>query len=116
MLPSGPFRATRLTLPNFSALLGKSSRKWPPRLSLRIRRLQGETGRAFHGIVANLAGGVFLGVLAGELAGAFAEDDQIGERVAAQPIGAVDADSAFAAGEQPRYPRHLCVGIDLDAA
>ena len=36
--PSGPLRTTRLTLPNSRLLSGKSSRKWPPRLSLRTGR------------------------------------------------------------------------------
>ena len=35
--------------------------------------------------------GVLLGVLGGVLAGALAEHEQVGQRVAAQPVGAVDA-------------------------
>src|SRR5262249_16072847 len=36
ILPSADLRTTRFTLPHFSALSWKSSRKWPPRLSFRI--------------------------------------------------------------------------------
>ena len=47
----------------------------------------------------------------GELARAFAEHEQIGQRVAAEPVGAVDARRAFARGEQSRHRRHLRVGV-----
>ena len=41
---------------------------------------------------------------------------QVGQRVAAETIGAVDARRALARGEQARDRRHLRVGIDADAA
>ena len=62
------------------------------------------------------AGGVLLGVLGRELAGPLAEDQQVGQRIAAQPIGAVDARGALAAGEQARHARHLRLGVDAHAA
>src|SRR5262245_40636488 len=59
---------------------------------------------------------MLLGVFRGVLTGAFAEDEQIGERVAAEAIGAVDARGAFAGGEQAGDPRHLRIAIHADTA
>ena len=52
----------------------------------------------------------------GVLAGAFAKDHQIRERIPAQAIGAVQPSGAFPGGEQSGHVRHLRVGVDADAA
>ena len=46
------------------------------------------------------AAALVLRVLRGMLAGALAEHEQVGQRVAAEPVGAVDAGGALARGEQ----------------
>ena len=56
------------------------------------------------------------GVLRRVLAGALAEDDDVGKRVAAQPIGAVDARGALAGRKQAVDGGHLRIGIHLHAA
>ena len=45
---------------------------------------------------------------------AFPENHDIGERIAAQPIGAVDAGCALASRKQPGDARHLRVWMDMD--
>src|SRR5439155_24786933 len=50
------------------------------------------------------------------LAGALAEDQQIGQRVAAQPVRAVHAAGHLARREQPRHGRRGGLRVDLDAA
>ena len=58
---------------------------------------------------STLAGRCVLGVLRGVLAGALAEHDQVGERVAAEAVGAVDPGRAFAGREQARARVDSCV-------
>ncbi len=55
-------------------------------------------------------------VVGGAQPGAAAEHQQVRQRVAAEPVGAVHAARAFARGEQPRRPCGAGVGVDLDAA
>ena len=50
------------------------------------------------------------------LAGPLAEHQQVAERVAAEPVGAVHAAGALAHGVQARDRALLGVGVDLDAA
>ena len=64
----------------------------------------------------DLAVAVLARKIGGVVTGALAEDQQVGERVAAQAIGAVKAGGALAGGEQTRYRRHLALGVDPDAA
>ena len=59
---------------------------------------------------------VVAGEACGVLARALAEDEEIGQRVAAEPIGAMEAGGAFAAGEQAGKGGHLGVSIHADAA
>src|SRR5205823_3006199 len=49
-------------------------------------------------------------------AGPFAEDEQVGQRIAAEAIGPIDPGRAFAAGKQARHARHLRIAVDADAA
>ena len=55
-------------------------------------------------------------VVGGAQPGAAAEHQQVRQRVAAEPVGAVHAAGALAGGEQPRRGRGAGVGVDLDAA
>ena len=48
-------------------------------------------------------------------AGAPAEHEQVAERVAAEPVGAVHAASDFAGRIEARYRRLLRLGVDLHA-
>jgi hypothetical protein len=50
------------------------------------------------------------------LAGALAEHDQVGERVATQTVRAVQPRRTLSRREQPRHRRHLGVTVDADAA
>jgi hypothetical protein len=52
----------------------------------------------------------------GELAGALAEDEEVRERVAAQPVGAVHPAGDLAGGEEAGDGRLLGLGVDPDAA
>src|SRR6185437_13941079 len=52
----------------------------------------------------------------GIFAGAFAEYQKIGERIAAQPVGAMQAGGAFSGCEQSRHIGHLRVSVNSDAA
>ena len=52
----------------------------------------------------------------GVFAGAFSENQKIGERISAETIRAIDSRGAFTGGEQSRHARHLRVGIDVDPA
>ena len=63
-----------------------------------------------------VAGLILARELGRVLAGPLAEHHQVGQRVAAQPVGAVQARRALAGGEQPRHRRHLRVAVDADAA
>ena len=53
--------------------------------------------------------------LRGVLAGALAEHQQVGERVAAEPVGAVDARRALARGEESGHGRHLRLAVNAHA-
>ena len=55
-------------------------------------------------------------VVGGAQPGAPAEHQQVRQRVAAEPVGAVHAARALARGEQPGCVGRAGVGIDLDAA
>ena len=85
-----------------------------------LRRAQ--TGRAprlaASSICASLTvhGRIFLRELRGVFAGAFAEDEQIGERIAAETVRAVQTGRAFARGEETGHARHLGVAVDAHAA
>ena len=61
------------------------------------------TGQLFR-----VGGGMFTGPTA--------EHDQVAQRVAAEPVGAVHAARTLPGREQPGHDRHRRVGIDLDAA
>src|SRR5205807_1141400 len=63
-----------------------------------------------------LADAVLLRILRRELAGPFAEDEQVRQGVAAKSIGTVDADSALARREQTGDARHLRVTVHADSA
>src|SRR6185437_14506323 len=73
-------------------------------------------GRDLVGDGGGAGGGRDLGEAGGMLAGALAEDQQIGERVAAEAVGAMQAGGAFAGGEEAGEGGHLGVAIHLDAA
>src|SRR5258708_40003582 len=55
-----------------------------------LERLQGPANRFLNLLLMNLAGGSFPGIFGCEFAGALAEDEKVGERIAAKSIGAVD--------------------------
>ena len=63
-----------------------------------------------------MAGGILLGEFRGVFTGALAEHQQIGERVAAQAIGAMQPGAAFTRGKQAGNIGHLRIGIDAHAA
>ena len=71
---------------------------------------------ALDDAVVDFARALLARELGGVFAGALAEHDQVGQRIAAETVGAVDARRALARGEQARNGRHLRVGIDADAA
>ena len=81
-----------------------------------VERCQRPLRRGVRLVGVNRTGGVLLRVLRGELAGALAQHEQVGERVPAEAVRPVDAGGALAAREQARYPRHLRVALDADAA
>ena len=56
------------------------------------------------------------GVVGGALTRALAEDQQVAQRVAAEPVGAVHPAGDLADREQAGDRRRLGVGVDLDAA
>ena len=62
------------------------------------------------------AGALALRELRRIFAGALAEDEQVGERIAAQPIGAMQARGHFAGREQTGQRGHLRIAIHADAA
>src|SRR5438093_2576449 len=59
---------------------------------------------------------VILRELRREPAGPFAEDQKIGQRISAKPVGAVQTRRRFAGGEEARNGGHLRLAIDPDAA
>ena len=63
-----------------------------------------------------LPGSVIFRELRRKLARALAEDHQIGQRIAAQPIRAMQSRAAFSGGEQAVHVRHLRIGIHANAA
>src|SRR5437867_2508450 len=103
MVPSACLRTARLTLLKAASLLAKSSRKCAPRLSLRS-------------IAERVIASETLGKFGREFAGAFAEDKQVGERIAAETISAVYTRSAFARRKKTGHAGRLCVSIDMDSA
>ena len=58
---------------------------------------------------------IFLRILGGVFAGALAEDQQVGQRIAAQAVGAVDAGRTFPRGEEAGDARHLRIAVDAHA-
>ena len=73
--------------------------------------------RGFVGLAASM-GRLRLGFgeLRGEFTRAFAEHQQIRQRIAAEPIRAVDAGGALACREQAGHRRHLRLGVHAHAA
>ena len=59
---------------------------------------------------------IFFGVFRRKFPGPFSENHNIGERISAESIRAVDSGGAFAGGEKPGYARHLGIGVDTHAA
>jgi hypothetical protein len=62
------------------------------------------------------AGLIALGEFRGIPAGAPSEYHQVRERIAAQPVGAVQSRRRFSRGKQPRHAGHLRIAIHADAA
>ena len=83
-----------------------------PALEGRQRRSR----RPFHGVLVDPTGGVLLREFCRELAGALTEDQQIRQRVAAEPVRAVQARRGFAGRKEARQRRHLRVAVDADSA
>ena len=67
----------------------------PPARRPAIKRFERLARGRFDLRVVDLAGAVFLREFRGEFAGAFAEHDQIGKRIAAQPVRAVQTGGAL---------------------
>src|ERR1043165_2356057 len=78
----------------------------------------GECGlhRRINGGLVDFDLAVVLGELGGVFAGSLAEDDEVGEGVAAEAVGAVEARGDLARGEEAGDGGHLRIAIDLDAA
>ncbi len=69
-----------------------------------------------HLRIVDGARGMIFRELGGKLARALAEDHQIGQRIPAQPIRAVQSGAAFSGREQALDVRHLRIGIHAHAA
>ena len=55
---------------------------------------------------------ILLGELGGILAGPLAEDQQVGQRIAAQTVGAMQSGGGFAGGKQTRHIGHLGIAVN----
>ena len=83
----------------------------------RERRQGRGRGRVHLGRVDPRPGGAqAVDVGGGTQAGPAAEDQQVGEAVAAEAVGAVHPAGNLTGGEQTRHHRDLRVGLDLDPA
>ena len=92
------------TMPTISCIISCRSFWTAYGFSPAASRSNGASGsrrRRFHLAVVDRARAVLLREFRRVLAGALAEDEQVGQRVAAEPIRAVDARRAFAAANRP---------------
>ena len=90
----------------FGAAAGGAAIEWFDRFAIR----------GFDLGVVDLAIGIFLRKLRGEFAGALTEDDQVGKRIAAEPVRAVQSGGALARGKKPGQVGRLRVAVHADAA
>ncbi len=76
-----------------------------------LERFERLPSRLLHLRHVDGGGPMFLGEFRGVLAGAFAEYQQVGKRISAQPVRSVQARAAFPGGEQSGDVGHLGVAI-----
>ena len=82
-----------------------------------LERAQRPLGGGFHLLLGyRWAVGERAHVIGGTKPGAAAENQQVGQRVAAQPVGPVHATSALTRREQSRRGGPRGIGVDLDTA
>ena len=86
--------------------------------TLHLERREGTPLRRLHVPLRDRGPGVAqrVGVRRGALAGTAAEHQEVGQRVPAEPVGAVHAAGALAHGVEPGHRGELGVGVDLDTA
>ena len=79
--------------------------------ALPVERLERGARHRLHLPLVDHAGLVVAGERGGVLPGALAENKQVRERVAAEPVGAVQSRRHLAGREQAGHARHLRVGV-----
>ncbi len=79
---------------------------------LALERRQRGARRSFHLARVDLPCATIAGEARRVRAGALAEDEQVGERVPAQPVRSMQAGGALAGREQPGHAGHLRLRVD----
>jgi hypothetical protein len=81
-----------------------------------LEGLQGPSCRGLDLLLVDTSVSMGAGERGRVLSRAFPEDQEIGEGVAAEPVGPVDPRRSFTRGEQPGDGRHLRIAVHADAA
>src|SRR5258708_26495902 len=80
-----------------------------------VERFERRTACGVNLTIVDAAESLLSGEASGKRSSAFAEHEQVGKRVAAQPVRAVQTRTALASRKQARYRRHLGLRVDQDS-